>query len=47
MTNQIALYLGLLILAAVGLDIVMNGGAAVSFLASKFLDLVQWVIFWN
>ncbi|MES2914597.1 MAG: hypothetical protein V4753_05695 [Pseudomonadota bacterium] len=47
MTNQIALYLGLLILAALGLDFLLNEGAAVSFLARKFLNLVEWVVFWN
>ena len=47
MTNQIALYLGLVILAAIGLDLLTNGGSAVSFLAAKFLDLVDWVMFWN
>lgn len=47
MTNQIALYLGLLLLAAVGVDLLANDGAAVGFLARKFLDLIDWVEFWN
>lgn len=47
MTNQIALYLGLVILAAIGLDFLVNGGEAVTFLAIKFFDLVEWVAFWN
>lgn len=47
MTNQIALYLGLIILAAIGLDLLANEGAALYFLTRKFLDLVEWVYFWN
>jgi hypothetical protein len=47
MTNQIALFLGLVILAGSGLDLLANEGAALSFLGRKFLDLVDWVIFWN
>lgn len=47
MTNQIALYLALVLLAAVGVDLLANDGAAVGFLARKFLDLIDWVEFWN
>jgi hypothetical protein len=47
MTNQIALFLGLVMLAAIGLDVLANEGTALAFLAKKFLDLVEWVIFWN
>ena len=47
MTNTIALYLGLVILAAIGLDLVANDGAALLFLARKFVVLVEWVAFWR
>ena len=47
MTNQIALGLGLLILGAIGADLLLNGGVALQFLARKFLDLIEWVAFWN
>jgi hypothetical protein len=47
MTNTIALYLGLAILAAIGLDLVANDGAALLFLARKFVVLVEWVVFWR
>lgn len=47
MTNQIALVLGLLILGAVGADFLFNAGDASMFLARKFLDLIEWVDFWN
>lgn len=47
MTNTIALYLGLAILAAIGLDLLANDGAALLFLARKFVVLVEWVVFWR
>jgi hypothetical protein len=47
MTNTIAVYLGLAILAAIGLDLLANDGAAVLFLARKFVVLVEWVAFWR
>ena len=47
MTNTIALWLGLVIVVASIADLVFNGGIALQFLARKFLDLVEWVDFWN
>ena len=47
MTNTIALYLGLAILAAIGLDLLANDGAALLFLARRFIVLVEWVVFWR
>jgi hypothetical protein len=47
MTNTIALYLGILIAAAMALDFFANDGTALLFLARKFLDLMEWVVFWN
>ena len=47
MTNTIALWLGLLIVTAIIADLALNGGSAMMFLARKFLDLVEWVDFWN
>jgi hypothetical protein len=47
MTNTIALFLGLLLVAAIGLDLLANDGAALTFLARKFLRLVEWVAFWR
>ncbi len=47
MTNIIALYIGLVLLAAIGLDLVANDGAALVFLGHKFLRLVEWVVFWR
>ncbi len=47
MTNAIAFWLGLFIVVAIIADFALNGGLAVQFLARKFLDLVEWVDFWN
>lgn len=47
MTNTIALYLGIIIVAALGLDILVNDGTAVMFVVRKFLDMVDWVEFWR
>ena len=47
MTNTIALYLALLIAAAIGVDLVANDGAASVFMARKFLGIVDWVAFWR
>lgn len=47
MTNMIALFLGLFLLAGIGLDLLANDAAALTFLARKFLGLVEWVVFWR
>jgi hypothetical protein len=47
LTNTIALWLGLLIVAAIFADLALNSGVALEFLARKFLDLIEWVAFWN
>ncbi len=47
MTNQIAIVLGLMILAAIGLDHYANDGAYLIFLAKKGLDLIEWMAFWR
>ncbi|WP_226782580.1 hypothetical protein [Oceaniglobus trochenteri] len=46
MTNGIAIGLGALILALIGLDIWLDAGMIV-FLGRKFVDLVQHVAFWR
>ena len=47
MTNQIALWL-FVILAAAGLgDFFLNDASGLFFLSLKFLDLIEWVAFWR
>jgi hypothetical protein len=47
LTNRIALWLALIILAGILADATLNGGAALFFLARKFLDMIEWVAFWR
>lgn len=47
MTNRIALYLGLFIVALIVLDITMNEGVYVLFLMKKFWDLIEYSAFWR
>ena len=47
MTNPIAVFLAVLILAGLGADMVLNGGEATLLLARKFFDLLEWLAFWR
>lgn len=47
LTNRLAVWIGLILLASIIADFALNGGAASIFLARKFLDLIEWVDFWN
>ena len=47
MTDRIALWIGLILLAAVIADLALNGGSALQFLLRKFIDLIEWVAFWR
>lgn len=47
MTNQIALWLFLILVAAGLGDLFLNDASGLFFLARKFLDLIEWVAFWR
>ena len=47
MTNTIALYLGIVILGALGLDLLANGGEALVFLMQKLIGFIEYVEFWH
>ena len=47
MTNSLALWIGLSLLAAFIADFALNGGSAVIFLVRKFLDMIEWLAFWR
>jgi hypothetical protein len=47
MTNTIALYLGLVVLAGLGLDIFLNDGQTLLFVTRKLLGLIEYVAFWR
>ena len=47
MTDRIALYLGLAIVAFAALDLFANGGEVLFFLARKLFVLVEYLAFWR
>jgi hypothetical protein len=47
MTDRLALVIVLLVVVAIGADLLANDGAATMFVTRKFLDLVEWVAFWR
>lgn len=47
MTNQIAIALGVMILAAIGWDHYTHDGAYLLFLAKKGFALIEWMAFWR
>jgi hypothetical protein len=46
-SNRSTIVIGLLIVAAIILDQVANGGAATLFLGRKFVGLIETVAFWR
>ena len=47
MTNTIAIGLGLLILGGLAIDAFLTGGDGLTFLAIKFIELLDWLAFWR
>lgn len=47
MTNRIAVFLALLIIAGLGWDYLYNDMQAAFFLARKTVDLIEWLAFWR
>ncbi|NPD15603.1 hypothetical protein HOY34_10360 [Xinfangfangia sp. D13-10-4-6] len=47
MTDRVALYLALVLAAAIGADLLLNQGEYLLFMARKFVYLVDWVQFWR
>ncbi|MFN3970591.1 MAG: hypothetical protein ACK4GO_08455 [Gemmobacter sp.] len=47
MSNATALVIGLVLVAALVLDQVANGGQATLFLARKFMGLIEYLAFWR
>ena len=47
MTNRIALVIGIVLAAGIAADAFANDGAALTFLSRKFVDLIEWVKFWD
>lgn len=47
MTNQIAIILGIMIVAFIGCDLFMTGGETLLYLGKKFDDFLEWLAFWR
>ena len=47
MTNSIAIVMGLVILALIGVDLLVFDSGALIFLAKKFSALIEWIAFWR
>jgi len=47
LTHNTYRILALLLLLAIGYDAIANDGETLVFLARKFVDLIDWMIFWR
>ncbi|WP_223424799.1 hypothetical protein [Tateyamaria pelophila] len=47
MTNRIALFLGVFLIAAITLDVMVYGSEHIIFLSKKLADLLEWMAFWR
>ena len=47
MTDRIALALGLILAAAIAVDVGMFGAQHIIFLGKKLVDLIEWTAFWR
>lgn len=47
MTDRIALILGLIVAAAIAVDLVLFGGSNMVFLGRKMFAFLDWLAFWR
>lgn len=47
MTDRIALGLGLVILGAIGIDVLLYGSEHMIFLGKKMFEFIEWLAFWR
>lgn len=47
MNNQVALFLGALILIGLGVDYMVYDWSGSIFLARKLMNLIEWLSFWR
>lgn len=47
MTNRIAIFLGLFILAVLVADMLVFGNEHLIFLGKKLFELIEWIAFWR
>lgn len=47
MTNRIALFLGVALVALIVIDILLFGTEHIVFLSKKLFALIEWMAFWR
>lgn len=47
MTNKISLVLGMLIIAAIAIDLVLFGTSHLVFLGKRLFELINWLAIWR
>ncbi|MGJ8617456.1 MAG: hypothetical protein ACSHWS_11500 [Sulfitobacter sp.] len=47
MTNRIAIFLGLFIIAVFVADMMIYGNQHMIFLGKKLFELIEWIAFWR
>lgn len=47
MTNQLAIILGIFLIAALALDVTVYGKEHMVFLGKKLFELIEWIAFWR
>ena len=47
LTNRLALFIGLFLIAAVGVDVWLFGDEHMVFLGKKLFELIEWLAFWR
>ena len=47
MTDRIAIILGMVVLAAIATDVIVNDSAALLFLLRKLFNLVEYLAIWR
>ncbi|MGD9293665.1 MAG: hypothetical protein PVI41_02175 [Roseobacter sp.] len=47
MTNRIALFIGVSLIALIVLDVLLFGTEHIVFLGKKMFDLIEWMAFWR
>lgn len=47
MTNRIAIFLGLFLIAAIAVDVAVFGNQHMIFLGKKLFALIHWLAFWR
>lgn len=47
MTNRIAIFLGLFLIAALVIDVMWFGNEHLIYLGKKLFELIEWIAFWR